>query len=318
VLGAGALAALLACVSQPDAPVHGWWKERGPVVRHADFPEDCSLCHTGDTWTELVEDFEYDHEAETGYALVGAHAQAECLRCHNDRGPVQLFARKGCAGCHEDVHRGLLAEGCDRCHGEEDWRAQGQLAEHQRTRFPLTGAHLAAPCWRCHEHAEAGEFSQLDVRCDSCHAAALALALDPDHQALGWNTGCDRCHLTTTWGGAGFRHDVLGFGCASCHFEDYQMAMDPPHTPENFPTACEFCHVNESWAPAEMDHPWPLLTIHEFFFCVECHQSPGQFQSFTCTHCHWHSRGPSFLQHENVRGYVWEEAQCVACHPDGH
>ena len=31
-------------------------------------------------------------------ALRGAHAQAGCLLCHNDRGPVQQFAARGCGG----------------------------------------------------------------------------------------------------------------------------------------------------------------------------------------------------------------------------
>jgi hypothetical protein len=311
------LALLLACVSDREVPVHGWWKDRGPIVRHDSFPENCSLCHKGQSWTELVEDFEFDHEGETGQALLGAHARAKCLRCHNDRGPVQLFARRGCAGCHEDVHRGQIGADCARCHGEENWSPEGQIAEHRRTRFPLTGAHAAAPCWRCHVNAQSGEFSQLDVRCVSCHRAELALAQDPDHAALFWTQDCERCHLPTTWGGAGFRHDVFAFGCVTCHLEDYQSALDPPHTRDSFPSACQLCHLNESWRPAEFDHPWPRLLIHEFFFCVECHQRPGNFTYYSCTHCHWHGRSNSAQHHEGVRGYVWENTQCVACHPDG-
>ena len=66
----------LACLQQehPDAPPQGWWGERGPVVPHDSFPADCSLCHVGDDWTTIREDFTYDHALETGYALTGAHA----------------------------------------------------------------------------------------------------------------------------------------------------------------------------------------------------------------------------------------------------
>jgi hypothetical protein len=88
-------------VSQQD-----WDKRRGPVVPHDDFPKDCALCHLGGSWSRIREDFAFDHEKETGVALRGAHARAECLRCHNDRGPVGIFAERGCQGCHEDVHRG--------------------------------------------------------------------------------------------------------------------------------------------------------------------------------------------------------------------
>ena len=81
-------------------------------------PADCSLCHVGDDWNEIRSDFRYDHQAQTGVALVGAHAKAECLRCHNDRGPTAAFAVRGCRGCHQDVHLGELGSDCAVCHDE--------------------------------------------------------------------------------------------------------------------------------------------------------------------------------------------------------
>lgn len=317
-LAALSLAVLAACVADRDIPVHGWWSDRGPVIRHDSFPEDCSLCHKGSNWTELVDDFEWDHEAETGYALVGAHAQAKCLRCHNDRGPVQIFERQGCSGCHSDIHRGLLGERCQDCHGESDWVAQGVIAEHRRTRFPLTGAHLATACWQCHEGAERGEFSLEDTRCESCHREEISANQDPNHQVLGWVQDCERCHLPTTWNGAGFRHFALTFNCESCHLDDYQMASRPIHTPDAFPIGCQWCHINDSWAPAELDHPFPRVLIHELFDCEICHLSPGNFQSFGCIQCHWHDEGNEDFRHQRVRNFVWENQQCVDCHPTGH
>jgi len=313
-----AASVLYACVTDRDVPIHGWWSERGPVVRHDTFPADCSLCHEGSTWTELVEGFEWDHEAETGYALVGAHAEAKCLRCHNDRGPVQIFERQGCGGCHEDVHRGLLGAGCQDCHGESDWQAQGPIAEHRRTRFPLTGAHLVTPCWRCHQGAERGEFSLEDVRCEACHQEDLAQAVDPDHHALGWEQDCERCHLPTTWDGAGFRHFALLSGCESCHLDDYRSATQPIHTPDAFPLGCQWCHYNDAWQPAELDHPFPRVLIHELFTCDQCHLRTRDFSSFSCIHCHWHEEGNEEFRHKGVRGYVWEDRACVDCHPTGH
>jgi hypothetical protein len=309
---------LYACISERDVPTHGWWSDRGPVVRHDTFPEDCSLCHKGSTWTELVEDFEWDHEAETGYALIGAHEGAECLRCHNDRGPVQLFERQGCGGCHEDIHLGLLGNECSSCHWESDWVPRGQIAEHRLTRFPLTGVHLTTPCWRCHLGSESGIFTLEDVRCASCHQEDLAAAQDPDHALMGWVDSCQRCHLTTSWGGAGFRHFALTSGCQNCHLDDYRSASRPLHTPDSFPIDCQWCHFNESWQPAELDHPYPRVLIHEFFTCEQCHTSIGNFQTFSCTHCHWHDEGNEDFRHKGVRNYVWENQQCVDCHPTGH
>ena len=68
------------------------------MLPHDTFPADCKLCHMGQGWNTLTDDFAFDHEKETGVPLVGAHDQARCLLCHNDRGPVELFASKGCAG----------------------------------------------------------------------------------------------------------------------------------------------------------------------------------------------------------------------------
>ena len=89
---------VLACAIQRgpgDGSLHRWWAGLGPVLPHDTFPADCSLCHVGDKWNTLKPDFSFDHEQETGVALDGAHQQARCLRCHNDRGPVAVFRAKG-------------------------------------------------------------------------------------------------------------------------------------------------------------------------------------------------------------------------------
>lgn len=185
--------------SPSDVRQHRWWSGLGPVLPHDTFPADCSLCHQGDSWQELREDFSFDHEGETGVALIGAHASARCLRCHNDRGPVATFAAKGCAGCHEDVHIGRLGTNCTDCHQRQTWRPTGMLAKHNQTRFPLVGVHAVTSCRRCHVGAELGRFTPTDVDCVTCHGDDLARALNPNHVAFGWTQDCDRCHMPTTW-----------------------------------------------------------------------------------------------------------------------
>ena len=178
---------------------HRWWSGLGPVLPHDSFPGDCQLCHQGDSWWSLREDFTFDHEAETGYALEGAHAFAQCLRCHNDRGPVETFEAQGCAGCHERLHQNLLDTDCTTCHNQNNWRPDGMFALHQRTRFPLVGVHAVTSCRRCHIGAEVGRFLPVDVECVTCHQADLLQANNPNHLGLGWVDNCDRCHLPTTW-----------------------------------------------------------------------------------------------------------------------
>lgn len=190
-----------ACVVDGAGSVeqHRWWAGLGPVLPHDSFPADCSLCHLGEDWYTLRDDFAFDHEAETGVPLAGAHARAGCLRCHNDRGPTEVFQAQGCGGCHEDVHYGDLGVNCESCHQQVTWRPVGQIELHNRTRFPLFGAHAATACYRCHPGAEVGQFVPTDTECLTCHADDLAVALAPNHLVLGFVNNCDRCHIPTSW-----------------------------------------------------------------------------------------------------------------------
>ena len=267
-----------------------WWEDRGPVVPHESFPADCSLCHVGSDWSSIREDFAYDHVAETGMPLEGAHALAECLLCHNDRGPVQLFAQRGCAGCHEDPHLGQLGSGCVDCHEQETWRPLAPVADHARTRFPLVGAHVTTACWSCHPGAQVGDFANTATDCAACHADDAAAVLDPDHADLGWTSGCEACHLPTEWGGEGFQHasfpllgshlsadcsachegDVfagLPTDCAACHDDVYQASSDPDHLDFGFGTSCEDCHDAVAWENGVFDHALTALA------CADCHQT---------------------------------------------
>lgn len=200
-LGVALTFLLVACIAHNQEAVkrHLWWAGVGPVLPHDTFPGDCALCHVGTNWQTLTDDFHFDHEAETGVPLLGAHARATCLRCHNDRGPVAVFARAGCGGCHEDVHLGQLARSCDECHQQQTWEPVGQIALHQQTRFPLIGVHAATACHRCHPGIEVGKILPVDVECLTCHQSDLAQAVNPNHIGLGWVDRCDRCHLPRTW-----------------------------------------------------------------------------------------------------------------------
>jgi hypothetical protein len=332
---------VLACVSGvalDDQPRHGWWSGNGIVVPHDSFPSDCTLCHLEGSWNEMRADFSFDHAKQAGSALSGAHAKAKCLRCHNDRGPVQLFAQQGCAGCHEDVHRKSLGSQCTSCHGEDTWILSDEVAMHNRTRFPLVGAHAAAQCWTCHPGGEVGNWSRVDVECTTCHAGEAASAASPNHVANGWTAACDRCHIPTTWSGAGFNHfafaltgahaaadcaachvgDVftgLPTDCAGCHTDDYQQAIDPDHGLAGFPLTCELCHDTSGWDGALFSH----ASIASG--CIVCHQAdydgagdPNHLAknfSTSCEECHgtrsW--EGASF-QHLGI------SSGCSDCHLD--
>jgi hypothetical protein len=249
------------------APVQGWRQDRGPVVPHDSFPDDCRTCHVGGGWHSIREDFAFDHEGQTGVALVGAHGRAECLRCHNDRGPVARFAAQGCAGCHEDWHRRTLGHHCENCHQQQDWKPRRVIAKHALTRFPLTGAHVGAPCWRCHDGAQVGIFERVSTECVVCHRDSLARAVNPDHQTSGWTTGCQRCHSPVGWQGASFAHPFELRGphrtaCANCHT-----------TPGAFLSySCFTCHEHRQ-SKMDDDHSSVPGYVYSSPACFSCH--PG-------------------------------------------
>jgi len=307
LLGIATLVVLVNC--RPNVPKQGWNKKWGPLVPHTTFPADCGICHIPDRWDVLREDFSFDHEKETGYRLEGAHAEAACLRCHNDRGPVTAYVARGCGGCHPDPHASSLGLECQRCHDQRTWEPTGLIAEHVRTRFPLYGTHAVTPCESCHPGASAGDFKGAPIECELCHQADLARATSPDHAASGWVADCQRCHTTTLWAQASVPHDAFplvgghsGLGCTQCHtsgtFEtissdcyvchqtDYEGA--PDHVAQSFSQSCQDCHSVTAWTPASYEHTSFALTgAHTGLTCVQCHTS-GSFGTIPsdCYSCH--------------------------------
>ena len=292
-----------------------WDTGRGPVVPHDSFPADCRLCHDGPGWHNIRADFRFDHAAETGTALDGAHAHAECLRCHNDRGPVAQFAERGCAGCHVDPHRTQLGTSCNDCHDERTWVPRGQIQKHASTRFPLVGSHAAVGCFACHPGAEVGNFEGLDTACASCHARDVSRATNPDHVTLGWTVDCQRCHVPIDWQRARFDHPAsfplsgghagqrcadchgssgsftgLSTDCLSCHREEYEQTTDPNHTVAGFAFDCRQCHSLSTWAGGRFDHPasFTLSGGHAGRRCSACHGTSGNFGGLAtdCVSCH--------------------------------
>ncbi|MCP4452292.1 MAG: hypothetical protein GY809_12585, partial [Planctomycetes bacterium] len=269
------LAVVLLTNCRPLSLRQGWSRQWGPLVPHKSFPGDCGICHVPDRWDTVRDDFSFDHAQETGYALEGAHAQAACLRCHNDRGPIQVYLARGCGGCHPDPHASSMGLECERCHSQDVWEPTGLIAEHAVTRFPLMGSHAITPCESCHAGAPAGQFMGAATQCDLCHQEALARAVDPDHAGNGWVVDCQRCHTPIDWTGANIQHDFfalsgghggldcsechtsdlftgLSSDCYTCHSADYLGAQD--HDSLSLSHDCTECHSTAAWTPASFDH----------------------------------------------------------------
>lgn len=195
------------------------------------FGESCDTCHTDVAWDPA----NFDHVRDTGYALNGAHRDADCESCHVK--PVfETALATDCYGCHaaEDVHDGQEGKTCDTCHNETSWLDNVQF-DHDLARFPLLGEHAALTCDACHETQA---FRDAPMACNDCHA-------DDDPHAARFDAQCERCHTPVEWMLWQFDHDRetafalagahVAVGCDDCHRRPLDAMRDDG-------ASCGSCH----------------------------------------------------------------------------
>jgi hypothetical protein len=296
------------CASCHEDPHRG---EMGP---------DCSRCHSARSFLDQAA-LRRMHQT-TRFPLTGGHAGLECESCHAPvaSGHMQFVGTQAdCYGCHADLYRATkqpdhssFPTDCAQCHSPIDWHAS--RFDHQKTRFPLTGAHRAVACTTCHAD---GVYAGKSTLCYSCHRAEYdaTAAPVPPHAASGFPTTCQTCHTTTTWSGSIFDHASTPFPltgahttvacagchgdgvyagkstlCYSCHQAEYAATTTPAHAASGFPTACQACHSTSTWAGATFDHNatlFPLTGAHAAVACAGCH-ADGVYvgKSTACSSCH--------------------------------
>lgn len=88
---------------------------------------ECATCHNPNDW--LI--WQFDHDAQTDFALDGAHAGLECLSCHQRAvGTTAAVAlSSACGSCHrgDDIHSGSFGTDCARCHTAESFMELKEL-----------------------------------------------------------------------------------------------------------------------------------------------------------------------------------------------
>ncbi|HNK62914.1 MAG TPA: cytochrome c3 family protein [Anaerolineales bacterium] len=197
---------------------------------------ECGVCHTPDGWTPA----KFDHNLST-FKLEGEHSEVACEECHVNN--VFKGTPSDCYSCHQqdDEHDGRFGTQCESCHNPSDW--ENATFDHDRTNFPLNGAHSNTRCEECHTN---GTFEGLSTACVNCHA-------DPAYHAGAFGTDCAACHTTSAWspatfnfphpeprvdeGGSGIYHG--GASCRECH-------------PNNFREAtCVACHEGNNFEDGE-------------------------------------------------------------------
>lgn len=207
--------------------------------------EDCVRCHSETSWGEVT----LNHEL-TSFPLEGAHRDAACEGCHLEG--VFVGTSTECVDCHlgEDTHQGGFGTYCGACHHPTEW--QDITFDHQRSDFPLTGAHQSIACVECHEGAV---FQPTSTACSACHG-------EPSYHAGLFTSDCAACHSTRAWRPAQFNlahsfpmgHKGAGGNCALCH----------PSTLANY--TCYGCHEHRKSKIRE-EHEG----VSNLANCVRCH-----------------------------------------------
>lgn len=166
---------------------------RFPDHQALSFPDDCAECHPPTAWGAG----RFDHAAQAGFPLVGAHLRAACTSCHTPPGYDVPFAAAGpddCVACHsadaDRAHPGAFQPTCVDCHSVETWR--GATFDHDGF-FPIfsgehrgkwdacqdchtTGVYSTFTCSRCHargemddKHSDEPGYAYDPILCLSCH-----------------------------------------------------------------------------------------------------------------------------------------------------
>lgn len=291
------------------------------------FGLQCADCHNEKSFTQI--DTKAFNHGLTDFALLGKHQAVDCRKCHVSESFTEPLPHNTCASCHKDYHEGDFVVGdvapdCASCHTVEGFLPSTYtLEQHLNSGFPLTGAHLATPCfachlqddgkWRfkdigqtcvdCHEDVHAGQISAKyypNQRCESCHTtdawrgtnlfdhSTTAFVLQGVHQ----RTECKACHI---------RDEVFRYGkfaglsgnCASCHQNVHGKQFEV-----NGQTDCARCHGFEGWGAQHFDHSktrFPLEGRHAIVACSACHLTTEveglpmvqyKIERFECKDCH--------------------------------
>jgi hypothetical protein len=184
------------------------------------------------------------------------------------------------------------------------------LAQHQKTDYPLMGAHLAVPCVSCHAATGVGaekkiRFTFASSRCSGCHAnphGAVKKAFA--------EKGCELCHSVESWRQVKFDHTKTDYPlvgrhadatcrachgkmegnlqtahltftepsqrCSNCHSDVHRGQFRLTSGGRSPVMPCERCHTPASWLAEKFDHDtraaFKLEGAHLSVPCQDCHK----------------------------------------------
>jgi hypothetical protein len=279
----------------------------------------CVLCHKdehenifGNTCDECHDQFSFKirngftgfNHSLTGFVLENKHQAVDCKKCHTGAKMTDPLLHNRCADCHKDYHQGDFLNtpytDCASCHSTTGFNESSfDFEKHEKSTFPLSGAHMATPCIACHKKTNTWKFRDIGTKCADCHTNIHDGYMDvkyiPDND-------CRKCHDDQTWKQISFEHDQTGFrlegkhkaaSCRNCHFE-YNNGQLVTQKFEFKDTSCVSCHQNvhdiqfevdgktdcnrchgfEKWDRSNFNHnnaAFKLEGAHEQLSCEKCH-----------------------------------------------
>lgn len=295
-------------------------------IHNGKFGNQCTDCHTTDNFRN-VKLGGFDHD-KTGFKLLGQHKAVKCADCHGSDLNSKP-AHNECLSCHKDYHKGefLVAEkpkDCSVCHTVDGFSPSlFTLDQHQKSRFPLIGSHLAQPCQACHYTNQEWSFKKASIACVACHTNIHGSEISA--KFIG-DSNCENCHNTEKWLNYKFDHDETKFKltgkhagrkCYDCHTKD-NSTPTPVRIFASTKSNCESCHIEvhnnqftvtgnsdclrchttSGWSAELFDHgltKFPLTGAHSLIGCERCHKEIEEngirfinykIEDFKCASCH--------------------------------
>jgi hypothetical protein len=279
---------------------------------------NCLRCHSTKIWK--ITDMIQRHD-QTRFPLIGRHASADCQLCHMRNANQQYTGTPTtCIGCHRIDYQNAqnpnhtlsgFSTDCIQCHRMNAVMWGGSF-DHQFTAFPLTGAHRAVICSKCHTTSN---FKSAPQDCYICHINDYNTVQSPNHVMGKFLHQCTSCHTTTAWRPSQFNHSNTSFAlvgahqtvpcdqchvnqqysglsqnCIDCHRADFNAVQNPNHVTGLFSNQCLTCHSMGGWKPATFDHnttKFSLTGAHVAIPCQNCHTNGNyQLAYSNCYQCH--------------------------------
>lgn len=218
-------------------------KTTAPNHALAQFSFDCMSCHNTTAWKPST----FNH-SNTSFPLTGAHITTDCLFCHKN-GQYKGTA-SDCYSCHQTDFAGVtdpnhvsgnFDHNCTLCHSTAAWSPA--TFDHNKSNFPLTGAHTTVLCSSCHV---GGKYAGTSTDCFSCHQKDYTATTNPAHATANYPTTCTSCHTTNAWKPSTFNHTPF-----------FPIGSGDKHRPGRW-NFCSDCHTNPS--------------NFKVFSCLTCHE----------------------------------------------